>query len=418
MGWHAKDAPFRINARSGEDHYINGDLDPINGDTGVFVLRDFVTTGDAMRIRMPFLPKEEYQQWLWVENHQCFARNGSPTDRYHWEPMSCVESAPAGLYMEMQIDREKRSGSDIYGGNADYLRPVTACGHFDLALTSDTIHDRCPFSGEAIVYERTGANPLSGNSEQELIIYDRNMDRALERGEHFVPNVAQLPQGISNTARFFGRPEHAFTRYGNASVSMGSNPSSANMLSLTCNGKREKNKAALPDNRTVRLNGIRVELLEQRVDGSIVVRVTTNDTRVTNDVRWCADSIVLPPLHGADGRSLTLASGKHMLLDRSRTPTRMTLQEEVHGFRYFAPPTRFTISAGASVKLEAKCELRMENGSVLHLLPGAELALDPSAKLAIDASSRIILHGDAKLSAKARILKKLRRKKRILSVDQ
>ncbi|MBK9539820.1 MAG: hypothetical protein IPO12_13910 [Flavobacteriales bacterium] len=57
------------------------------------MLRDLVTSGDALRIRMPFLP-EEHQQWLWVENHQTYALNGSPTDRFHWEDTNnpCIAS--------------------------------------------------------------------------------------------------------------------------------------------------------------------------------------------------------------------------------------------------------------------------------------------------------------------------------------
>lgn len=96
-------------------------------------------------------------------------------------------------------------------------------------------------------------------------------------------------------AAFFGAARHAWTPTGNRMLGMGTNPSSANIFTLGCNNKKERNKGLSPDNRTIYLNGIRVELLEQRPNGDIAVRVSAGDTRINGDVRWCADSIVLPP---------------------------------------------------------------------------------------------------------------------------
>ena len=417
LGWRLPNAPFRINARDAEENVINGDLDPIAGDTGIFLLRDLVTSGDALRIRMPFLPEGEHQQWLWVENHQTYALNGSPTDRFHWEDTNnpCIAKARPGLFMTMQIERDNKRGRNIFGGYADYLRPLTACGHYDLELTDDTLRGTCPFGGQTIAFRRVRENPLSGNSEQELVVYDRNGDDALERGEHFVPCILKAPGGDpSRSPRFFGRPDHAFSAGGSRVLSMASNPSSANMLTLTAGGKREKNKGGVPDNRTVYLNGLRVELLEQRSDGPILLRVSTGATRINNDVTWCADSIVLPPLRGKDGRSLIMSAGKRMVIDRSLTPTRMALQGEVQGRPYFSPPTRFTISSGASVLFEPGSELRLETGSTLHLMPGSELLLDISTKLNVDPSSRIVVHGDAKLAANAKAMAKLEKNGRLV----
>lgn len=419
LGWRAKDAQHRINARNISNGSVSSDLDPLAGDTGVFVLRDFVTTGDALRIRLPFIPSDEYQQWLWVENHQTYARNGSPTDRFHWESTNnpCVAAAAPGLFMTLQVDRENKRGKDIYGGNADYLHPLTASGHFDLETTTDTLNGTCPFGGRTMAFRRLRENPLTGSCEQEVVVFDRNQDGALERSEHFVPTVLQRPGAAPNDSpRFFGRPEHAFRIGGSQVLNMASNPSSASMLTLVSAGKRENNKGRTPDNRTVYLNGIRLELVEQRADGAIVVRVGTGDTRMENDVIWCADSIVLPPLHGTQGRALTMARGKRMRIDRSLTPTRMAGQGEAGGRRYFSPPTRFTISTGASVLFEAGSKLQLATGSVLHLMPGAELTLDPSATLSIDAGSRLVVHPQARLVAKAKLLRKLQKRGRLVEL--
>ncbi len=418
LGWSVEGAPHRINAHGKDGSYVNGDLDPVAGDTGTFILRDFVTSGDALRIRMPFIPASEKKQWLWLENHRTTANNGSWTDRFHWEDTNnpCVTPAEPGLYAEIQIERDDKYGGSIYGGSADYLHPLTACGHFDLEVTNDTLRNTCPFGGQTIAFKRIRENPLSGNCEQELMLFDRNKDGALDRGEHYVPSV--LRGEAATSPRFFGRPDHAFRMSGSRVLNMASNPSSANMLTLTATGKREKHNGSGPDNRTVYLNGIRVELLAEQDDGTLVVHVSTGDTRVDTDVVWSADSIVLPPLHGENGRSMTLALGRRLLIDRSRTPTRLTNQGEANGRNYYAPPTRFTIMPGASVVLEARSELKLETGSVLHLMSGSELIADRKARISVDGDSRIVQHGDARLQAKARALKQLRKSGRLVSVAQ
>ncbi|MEO8734798.1 MAG: hypothetical protein ABI373_10750, partial [Flavobacteriales bacterium] len=415
LGWKADGAPHRINAHNAQGQYVNGDLDPLAGDTGVFILKDFITSGDALHLRMPFLPENTYQQWLWIENHQTTSHNGSPTDRFHWESTgaSCLSDAVPGLFMTMQVERNDKVGRNIYGGSADYLHALTASGHYDIIITDDTIKPTCPFNGESWAYrmKKRWENALSGNSEQELMVNDRNHDGRVERKELLVVGAGYRPDGrLADDAAFFGAARDEWTSDGKRVLGIGTNPSSANILTLRCNGTQEINKGEPPDNRTVYINGMRVELLEQRANGDIAVRVSTGDTRLTQDVRWCADSIVLPPLHGKEGYSLTVAEDATLLIDRSRTPTRMALQQEVRSYAYFAPTTRFVVSDSARIHVEAHGRFLIENGSELHLMPGAELLLERSAKLKVDRSSRIVVHGDAKILAKASLLKKLRRK--------
>ncbi len=421
LGWKKRGTTNDIGAHDADGAPINGDIDPIAGDTGLFILKDFVTEGDALRIRMPFLPEGEHRQWLWVENHQTYARNGSPTDRFHWESAdaTCLSRAVPGLFMTMQIEREERTGKDIFGGYADYLHPLLANGHFDVQLTDDTV-PACPFGGTTRAYrsEARWKNPFTGTCEQELVVYDRNNDGKVERGEHFVMGSGYQPDGKFVTdATFFGAARHIWTPTGNRVLNIGSNPSSANMLTLGCSNKKERNNGHAPDNRTVYLNGIRTELMEQRPNGDIAVRVSTGDTRLTADTRWCADSIVLPPLKGHDGRSLTVASGTRLAIDRSRTPTRMAMSGKEGERNWFAPPTRFTITQGASMLVEDKGELRMDNGSELHVMPGALLELDSTAKCTVANGCAIIVHGDGRVLAKKSALKKLRKKKKLRAVQ-
>jgi len=420
LGWRPEESRFRIRARDRHGAETNGDIDPLAGDTGIFVLHDFVLSGDALRIRMPFLEDDEYPQWLWLENHQTQGNNGCPSDVFHYEFMDCVQPSVPGIYAQMQVAKEQKTGQGIYGGHADYLRPVLANGNYDQRLRGDTIVFQCLWPGptEPVVVKEAWANPLTGTHDQEFPLFDKDGDGLLTRKEAIVQRVAIRNGRTVDDGSYLGSSRQVFTPQGNNRIAMGTNPSSANMLTLAANMSRETNGGKKPDNRVVYLNGISVELLEQRADGAIVLQVRTGDTRLTADVRWCADSIVLPPLHGKDGYALTVARGGRLLLDRSGTPTRMAQQGEgPHGY-WFSKPTRFTITKGAKVLLERKAKLRLEDGSVLHVMPGAEVVLQRQAKLSVQAGSSIVLHGNAVLDAKPCLLRKLRKQGKLVELSE
>ncbi|MBP9078774.1 MAG: hypothetical protein KBF80_00840 [Flavobacteriales bacterium] len=419
LGWHPEGTKYRIRAHGPGGVEVDGDIDPLAGDTGIFILHDFISGGDALRIRLPFLEEDEYPQWLWLENHQTTARNGSPTDQFQYQYMNCVKPAVPGIYAQIQVDKDRKVGGDLYGGHADYLRPVLASGNYDRRLRGDTITFQCLWPGptEPFQTKDAWANPLSGTQEQEFPLYDRNGDGKLTRKEASVPRVGIWNGRTIDDGGFMGSTRQVFTPQGINRIGMGTNPSSANMLTLAANMSKEVNKGMKPDNRTVYLNGISIELVEQRTDGAIVLQVRSGDTRLTRDVRWCADSIVLPPLHGHNGTALTMASGTTLRIDRSGTPTRMEAQGGGPGKWWFSPPTRFTVATEARMVLERKAKLQVQNNSVLHLMPGAELVLDTKAKLHVQSGAQVVLHGNAKLVAKGSVLRKLQRQGRLLQVQ-
>ncbi len=405
LGWRPTGAEFDLNVLDAQGRPVDGDLDPMAGDTGIFILRDLVTTGDVLRIRMPFIPKELHQQWLWIENHQGSARNGSPTDKFHYEEAGpCMESLAPGLFMVMQVEREDREGPRIFGGYSDYLRPMPAVGMYDLRLTGDTIRGSCPFGGNSIVFRMDDRwmNPLSGNHEQELPILDKNGDDMLDAGEHWVPGHRMRNGRPDGEMVMFGRRDHALRMDGKRRIGMDTNPSTANMMTLVSGGKTDKYKRGAPNVRTVYLNGISVEMLDMDEQGHITVHVRAGDTRIREDLRWCADSIVLPPLRGTDGHSLTLSGGTRLMLDRSLTPTRIDSPEVDGSMVWFSEPTRLTITEGASVLLEGKSTLDIRNGSEMHLLPGSTMELGRKVRLRIEKGSSLVVHGNAQLKGDQR----------------
>jgi hypothetical protein len=165
-----------------------------------------------------------------------------------------------------------------------------------------------------------------------------------------------------------------------------------------------------PDVRATYLNGLRVDLLEGAPAGVLKVRVRADDTILENDVRWCSDSIVLPPLRGRDGHSLTVQDGATLLLDRSLTPTRSSRPEHAHGATYHAPPTRFILQPGAVLYTSAGARLELRRGSEVHVLPGAHLHMADDAQLTMDNDCRIVLHGDGLLTVHRKVQRRIARR--------
>jgi hypothetical protein len=413
LGWQARDACSRINARDLKGGCVRGDLDPVRGDTGTFVLRDFITSGDALRIRMPYLDSTEYPQFLWLENHQGWRLNGSPTDRFHYElEMACVQGMVPGILAVMQVDRETKVGANIYSGHSDYLRALPASGFHDMFPRGDTVTFQCLWPGpiEPLVVKDRWQNPLTGASELEIPLFDRGRGDVLLRAKDgIIPRVEERNGRYLDEAMFFGHARQVFTPTGNNELGKSTNPSLTNMMTFTSTSGRASFDGKAPDNRVVHLSDIRVKVQEQRADGSIVVHVGVNDVLIDRDVRWCADSIVLHAPQDTTAFAAYVQKGRTVRIDRATTPTRINHPDTVKGKRYFNSPTSFVVARGARLRLESKAELAVLGESTLHLMPGSMIDLHPKARLTIDRSSRIVLHGDAAVHGTKRQMKRLRK---------
>lgn len=403
LGWKGpgKELSISVMSSDGRDarpREINGDLDPMKGDTGIFVIRDFIPTSDALRIKLPYLPEDEFQQWFWIENHQTYAWNGCEFDRFHFEPGECIKAAVPGLYMYRQADKALIDGGKMYGGYADYLRPMPANGFYDMIPLNDTIEYSCIGGGRMPAYRLKwkNSNPLSGSQEMELPVCDSNGDGKIGDSEDFIPRVEKTSSTYTDNANFFGHTRHVYTLQGNKKIGMGTNPSTASMQTLV-SAKRDKFKGGKPNNRVIYLNGISVEMLEAVAGGGYKIRVRNNDTRITENLRWCGDSIVLPKIDGYKGHSLYLDRGTYIMIDRSYTASRLDSAQKYGSKRLFNDPTSFTISEGASVLLEDNSSMRITNGSTVHVLPGAKLEMLDGSNLNVDKGGTLIVHPGAEL---------------------
>lgn len=414
MGWKADDQTFEISARKPDMTEDNGDLDATNqADAGTYLLRDFVSSGDAIRIKLPFTdPVNEYPEFLWVENHQGANQNTNPYDRWQHESPGepCVIPVVPGLQMYVQIDKEVRQNSDydlLYGGPGDYLRPLDANGHVDDIIYSTTENTTCVCGGcPRKPYLRSQPNPLTGVADRHGESLDINGNGALIHSD-VVDHWIEDQNGTSVNELFnLGHARQVFTA--NAKVGIGTNPSSATMMNSV---GFDVNRPGTKNLRRIYLNGVSVELMAQHTDGSIEVKVRFDDVDVKNDARWCADEIQLNPVATSTGYSLNVTAGNTITLDRGTTATRRNNPETYNGQQVFnsatlmrcpantwlnlAPGGGFVVDNGSTLRLESGSRMDIGNGAVLRVKRGGKLELMGGSVLNVLPGGQVIIEEDA-----------------------
>lgn len=408
LGWVGPDKKYSLSAHNEKGQEVITDLDATKlEDEGIYILRDYVSTGDALRIKLPGIPENEYQQWIWIENHQTKAFNKSEFDSFQYSHIKCVDEPVPGIYSYMQVDKEVKEGPNLYSGYGDYIRAIPATGMYDFQFTEETIKNRCVNNGmyQAFIKSTDYENPLSGNHMLEFPVDDLDGNGSISSKEMKVIAIEKVGSEFIYKLPYLGHAEMAFTLEGNNTLGIGTNPSTANMYTLvsgepgTRGGLLGKDGFAKPNNRAIYLNGVSIKLMENLSGGRIKVQIKFNETEISQNTRWCADSIVLPNIANADF-DLKLSNESTLKLDFGLTPTRLIKPVEYKGEKIFANPTQFFIAPKSRMLLDEKSTLLVANKSKLVLLEQSELLLDNGSRLDIDKTSTLLIHSEAKIIIK------------------
>ena len=402
LDWIAPGNSFNPAARDASNtNEVNGDIDPLNSaQAGIYYLRDFVTTGDALRIKIPYTddPATEYPEYIWIENHATISINNCEFDQWNNYGYGCNAPAIPGLYMYMQIDRDANSSNnwtDVYSGYAQYLRPITADGFFDKEFTTSTMSNACT-GGNNFAFTKILPNPLTGGGDQEAYEIDFNPQNQVldhvDQKDNWIENI----NGTFYPGLYYaGDARNVFTISGNKKIGMGTNPSSASMMNMV--GYDWPPTPGAKNLRRIYLNGISVEILNQYPNGDCQVQVRFDDVNIDQDVRWCANGIELNPIPTTSGISLNLKSGHTIHLDQGSTATRMDNPIPYNGTDIFDSATFFYCRANSWVNLESNSTILVDNGSSLFLQYQSKIVLQPNAQIIVRNNSKLILESGSLL---------------------
>lgn len=404
LDWKPKGKLYTISSIDDNGNEVMTDIQSDSQENTLeFWVRDFITYGDAIRLKLPHIPEWQFEQWIWIENHQTTARNASEFDNFQYFENECKPAAMPGIYMYYQVDKNIKEGPDTYSSSkhfGDYIRPILADGNYDLVFTDTLIQNQCINYSKLHGFEkkRGNENPLTGSCDQEVPNHD------FTGGENDSPNgvikadetrllfVEVDGNEVKRELASLGLPRHAFHLNGNKTIHLGTNPPSSSQLTEV-SSYRPRNHPK--DNKSIYLNGLKIELIEERSNESntdlkdIKIRITFDHNRIDSDVRWCGDSIVLFDNGHPSGNSLEIAKKKTLLLDRGTTPVRQTKPDLIDGVYYFNSPTHLHVMPGATLVLEKKSKLHLKKGSRLILHKDSKLILEKKAKVIVDKDCNI-----------------------------
>jgi hypothetical protein len=405
LGWKGSKKQHDISALNTSNQEVVSDIENPIGEE-VFVLRDLVTTGDAIRIKLPHInylaPGNVKNQYIWIENHQLI----SPWDKNKLYDATCDPNSTSykwkpGIYCYMQVGKDERTGNNIdpynstyANGSKDYLFPLSAEGSWDYYYNpakKEQSWNGCLWMNKSIPYGTrypdgsSLPNPFTGFSDQYGRL-DENNDGVINENDQYnykyqkyigIPDpnaTAPVP-----TLPAWGDQYDAFTQVGQK-ISIGTNPSSATIYTL-------KEGATSPmsfDNRKILLNNLSIEIINITTNSNgkqdYTVKIRWNDSEIKKSVRWCGN-IILKPVSGYTP-NITLRGGVgNITLDRGLSPVRM--REESFGAG-LTEPTFLHLMAGTTTTLKTGSFINVFNGSTFHVQAGATLILEPNTIIETD----------------------------------
>jgi hypothetical protein len=364
-----------------------------------FILRDFVTTGDAIRIKLPYVDAGAKNQYIWLENHK-IGTNGkidfltySNTDDY------CRPQGKPGIYAYYQVGKDILTGESTVirpSGQSDHLKPISAEGNFNYTvpvpgykvyecvmgptLQRAKKNDPNPFMGTNDImahFKNTGNNPLSLNDafgafsknhyangqwiDNDSLPYLMD-DRDPFRGECFF-NLSTNPAPVPTTTYY-------------------NEVSGINI-----------NKETITDNNTIYLSGLSIFMVPLP-NGDYKVSIDWNRNTVENDVVWTGKIAMTDRLY--------VNNGSVVELKQNLTPCQVNKDPIAN---QYAPVTEFfckenslmTFSGHSMMDVSEKSKIHILSSSVTTFEDYATLTIKAGSELIIESCANLVLKGQAKL---------------------
>jgi hypothetical protein len=357
------------------------ELEPLN----VFVLRDFFTTGDAMRVKIPF----SRGQYLWLENHARL----HPLDGHPWTGKilgegDTVASSAKGIYAYVEdIEGSRNVIFSALSNRANGIKVLHAGGNYDYHLYEELPDLQNNWGNVMKSFRRLDANPISGTNNLYRFPYDNNKDGIItidpnynsSKTEWYAPIFREevFPDSFVNLYGSFGvydsRKSKGYVgpiafRAGDY-LDMSSNPMPLNYPKYDL-----KKKKLAP----YVLNGLAVKFSAIENTTDMKVEVHFEQVQLCQDRRWAGD-IELPNITKDERADLEISTCTKLVLNKSGT-VNTHVQTEAGDF---VKPTVFTIKKGATLHLKERSKLILEDNTTLVVEEGGKIVLGEKAQIVV-----------------------------------
>ncbi len=408
-------APFSLCANAWDRWYfgwsnITHDLSNIT-QNGTYVLRDFVTTGDAIRVQLPF----PNGQCIWIENHQ----RKSPFDRRRkkWLTNGLGEAIPQSangitIFSEnmassfskvnLHVYQEDPLESESLGVSAaNGIHVYTPEGHFEYTKGTSFISNEW-YGGAIFPYTTTIPNAVGIFNATTYTRYDANNDNKIERIRNDCDYIVHQNGGYSYSIL---SPNITFQTNDKISLSSKNAPVNIPVYKLF-------SEKFMP----IYLNGISIKVLSYESNGDANVDIKFNEYDVTADTRLAGNIILNKNLADSTLPSLNLASNKSILIDKCIAPNRTFklngafvnlslficqqsafIKMNANSSIVVDNGTTFKMESTSKLEINSGAVLNVKNNSILDLANDAQIIIKEGGKLLIEKGSTVQLNGNAKI---------------------
>lgn len=380
---------------------VNSDIkstSDLSTNNGVFILRDFITTGDAIRISVP--SRTNLKQHLWLENHQGMSTFDG-TINYSTYCNTQIDGFHNGIVAYVEAYSHVKDSFFCLIDKANGVRWFSNDGNYDFT------YEQCPINPDEICNHTTYPlhkelpNSIGGQSVNEYIRHDFDNNGSI--GYNYDNNNSQGGNEQSNaikidsdgpTAKYITGTGLTFQK--GDKVGIDRNPCVKNIPKYFI-GNNVLNEYYF--------NGISFEILDKLPDSSMVVKIRLDDVEIDRPVRWAATSIYLTNITSDSRPDVDVLSSITVDIDKSGTPNRhrnpANPNQTSSTIDDFITPTTFSCRDGSYFKQEAHSTVNVKNsstlvletGSLYEVGDGAVLNIKPTAVLHIKSGATLKVTG-------------------------
>lgn len=384
LGWKHPDKIYDISALDTNGNEVNADIAYIkNLQPRDYILRDFIEYGDAVRIKLPYLRKDDSRvrnQYLWIENHQI--KEGS---------LESTNNPPKGIRFNIQVGNDSLTGN-LNNSRTNYFIPLSSFGNYDFVYYPD--QPQSPNNYKAYAYD-SRSNPFEGHHPAMMPAIDYDGDDTIKPKEFIIIKKLFKENRLKvDDWTVYGNAYDAFPI--GAKIGLSSNPPTTPLMTFRTasrtNGRLFSPLPETDDNRTIWLNGLSVKIVGKDSNGDIRIRVCFDDYQVDSNVRWCG-TIMLT-------ENVVLSQAKTIDIDYGYTPIRPVNPSIINDEKIFSSPTVFTCRDSSCFKQESFSTVNVKNMSTLVLESGSLYEIEDNAVLNIQSTGTLLVKTGATLRIK------------------
>lgn len=378
---------------------IDSDIEKADG-SKIFYLRDFMSFGDAVRIRLPYVDEGALNQYIWLEYHNIHGNN--KIDYPYEFDSPCKDFGRPGVFAYYQVGKdilESSESSDLIPFYTDNLIPICADGQWDVRRLPDS-GVVCMNGNKSNIQEYYQENPFCGYNDLKSHHFFNTDPVDILNYETcgITDNLIKIQNGITtNKTQSLGDDEDPFisnlrTRHFNLS----SNPAPVNVITYYHKARNNGviEKSSRTDNRKIHLSGLGISMKYMKDLGAYKIIVNWNDYTIGGTKRWTGDIV----LH----EQLNLHLGCSLILDQNQTPDKHIRDSRTglfSGPTYFTclPNTLFTMAQESSVDLKNMSSYILNGGADLEIGDDAVFHVEEGTTLLLKANSNLTISGTGKV---------------------